>query len=283
MRLSLKQFQIKYFLLVIPFFVLTIFIKSLRWFYIIKIQGIRLSLFKSYLYYSASIFWGIITPGRLGEAIKIFYLKSHAVSAGKAALGVLIDRGMDLFFLTVLSVAGIMVILNYFSYTIFAMIILCMIFLLIITYWNKSIIANKIIKFLLFVIPNKYKDKVDLFMNEAKMDLLLFSWPKWIIITILTVLAWTCNIIPLYILGKGLEIMVHPSMLITAIFLSFSISMLPISFNGVGTRDAFLILYLGKAGITEEKAILFSSMFIYMGIVDIFSSYISYTLKDTRC
>lgn len=205
------------------------------------------------------------------------------MSAGKAALGVLIDRGMDLFFLTVLSVAGIMVILNYFSYTIFAMIILCMIFLLIITYWNKSIIANKIIKFLLFVIPNKYKDKVDLFMNEAKMDLLLFSWPKWIIITILTVLAWTCNIIPLYILGKGLEIMVHPSMLITAIFLSFSISMLPISFNGVGTRDAFLILYLGKAGITEEKAILFSSMFIYMGIVDIFSSYISYTLKDTRC
>jgi len=101
-------------------------------------------------------------------------------------------------------------------------------------------------------------------------------------VTVFTSLSWISYVIPLYILGRGLGLQVSYSVLITAILLSSAISMLPVSIAGIGTRDGFLILYLGQAGVSKEVSILFSAMFIYMNIIAIVAGYLAYIQKDVK-
>ncbi|MEE9194063.1 MAG: lysylphosphatidylglycerol synthase transmembrane domain-containing protein [Thermodesulfobacteriota bacterium] len=275
---SFRELHIKCLFLSAPFFICTIWIKSLRWLYMVRIQGIKLFKWQAFMYYAAAMFWGVVTPGRAGEGIKIFYLKEHGVTSGKATLSVILDRIFDVFFLVIFSIAGIMVVQNVFSWSINVVFIFCFILL----FWNWKVIFRKIKRPILFITPKKYKENVNIFFNEASADLPLFSLRKMLGVTVFTSLSWISYVIPLYILGRGLGLQVSYSVLITAILLSSAISMLPVSIAGIGTRDGFLILYLGQAGVSKEVSILFSAMFIYMNIIAIVVGYLAYIQKDVK-
>ena len=66
---------------VVIIFILT---KSYRWKAIVGMQGIRISLKDAALVYTASLYLGIITPGRVGDFAKSIYLANSGASAGKA-------------------------------------------------------------------------------------------------------------------------------------------------------------------------------------------------------
>ena len=72
------------------------FIKSVRWNYIKHIQSINYSIKDSFIMYCAGILMGIMTPGRLGELAKIFYIKKDGYSYGKSALSIIFDRIFDI-------------------------------------------------------------------------------------------------------------------------------------------------------------------------------------------
>jgi len=63
-------------------------------------------------YYAASLFWGIITPDRIGEAAKIIYLKKKGVSVGRGDLSVVLDRLLDLSLLLLLTFFGISIVFH---------------------------------------------------------------------------------------------------------------------------------------------------------------------------
>jgi uncharacterized protein (TIRG00374 family) len=228
----------------------------------IRTQGIKLSEWQAFTYYAASMFCGIVTPGRVGEAIKIFYLTENGITSGRATLSVVLDRLFDVFFLILCSLAGIMVILNFFSWSVFVGLTICAVLLFVILFWKKIAILQTIKKSIFVLIPGKYKERVNVFFKEAESDLPLFSLWKVFGISVFSVLSLICYVIPLYILGRGIYLQASPPVLILAILLSSAISMLPISVGGIGTRDGFLILYLGQAGVSKEVALLFSFMFV---------------------
>lgn len=84
------------------------FIKSLRWNQLLKQQKIIYPAFDTFQIYISSIFIGFITPGRLGEFIKVVYVKSDkGISLSKGMSSVLIDRLCDLYLLIFLGLLGI--------------------------------------------------------------------------------------------------------------------------------------------------------------------------------
>ena len=101
-----KQLNTAYLLLALPLFTATITLKSIRWNFLLKIQEIRIPALVAFRYYAASIFWGIITPGRIGEAAKIVYLKKREISAGRSGLSVALDRLLDVSSLLLLASVG---------------------------------------------------------------------------------------------------------------------------------------------------------------------------------
>ena len=85
-----------------------LFIKSCRWNILLKQQAINYSFVQSFLVYISSLYVGFITPGRVGEFMKVLYLKSDkGISISKGFSSVLADRLFDMYLLIILSFIGI--------------------------------------------------------------------------------------------------------------------------------------------------------------------------------
>jgi uncharacterized protein (TIRG00374 family) len=85
-----------------------IILKTCRWRVLLGEAGINLPLIAASRAYAAGVFLGCLTPGRLGEFLKVVYVtQSSGVGTGKALPSVLIDRLYDLYFLFVLGLIGL--------------------------------------------------------------------------------------------------------------------------------------------------------------------------------
>ena len=140
---------------------LVLFIKSFRWRYILKNQDIFISQLEAYSIYSASAYFGIITPGRIGDFLRVFYLKkNYNIDIIRGLPSIIFDRIQDIYFLLFLFSVGIWKynILGWFT-NYFYVIILFIVFLPL-NLFNENF-SKKIILFILKVIAlKKYKLKI---------------------------------------------------------------------------------------------------------------------------
>ena len=60
-----------------------------------SIQGIKYSIIETFIIYMSALYIGFVTPGRLGEFVKVIYVNDKNVSYGKGFSSVLIDRFFD--------------------------------------------------------------------------------------------------------------------------------------------------------------------------------------------
>ena len=74
-------------------------LKSLRWRRILSAQNIELSFRNSYWMYLSALFWGLATPGRVGDFSKAWYLQRLGHKGGAAVACSLLDRMLDTAFL----------------------------------------------------------------------------------------------------------------------------------------------------------------------------------------
>jgi uncharacterized membrane protein YbhN (UPF0104 family) len=82
-------------------------VKALRWHYLLKAQGISFPLGQAAAAYFSTYYVGIVTPGRAGEFLKVFYLRSRtSASFGSAMVSVLFDRFLDIVLLVALAASG---------------------------------------------------------------------------------------------------------------------------------------------------------------------------------
>ena len=92
------------FLLNIPM----VYLKSYRWKKILSNQGIYITSHKSFSYYISSLYLGFITPGRVGEISRLYYLKKDYTKKnyGELLSSVVLDRLFDLYLLVILTIIG---------------------------------------------------------------------------------------------------------------------------------------------------------------------------------
>jgi uncharacterized protein (TIRG00374 family) len=83
-------------------------IKAFRWWTFLRSQRIRLGYGTALASYFSALLVGFLTPGRIGEMVKVVTLKHHAgVSYARGFSSVVADRLFDLWLLMVLGLAGI--------------------------------------------------------------------------------------------------------------------------------------------------------------------------------
>ena len=71
-------------------------LKSLRWRAILGAQDISYSFGGILEMYWSGLFLSVVTPGRLGDLVRVAYLKEDGIAIGRAAVGVVVDRLLDL-------------------------------------------------------------------------------------------------------------------------------------------------------------------------------------------
>ena len=247
-------------------------LRAWRWQLLMKCQNINYTLKDSFLIYMVGLYMGVITPGRLGDFIKVLYLRKDRYSWGQSILSVLSDRLFDLISLFLLGYAGLFIFSTLFEhgFRVITFYIICTI-LLVIVFLSKKTIISKFIQILFKkIIPASYKNDVgetarDFYKNLKLIDInvLLFS-------SVATLLAWFVYYTQIYLVTLSLAIPVSFWYLATCITISAMLTLLPISISGIGTRDATLIIMFSYVGVDSESAIALSFMILIMYIINAF-------------
>ena len=268
-------------LIVILLHIPVLLIKAGKWKVLIKSYDIGISWNKALSSWLIGFFIGIITPGRLGDFTRAYYIKDK-ISFGRGTTTVIVDRIIDLFVLFSLAIFGIIFLfytrtldLTYLSLaTIF--IILFILFISAIFLFIREGLTKKLFKpFFNRFVPKRYKSKINFTFNEFYRGLYILRDKKRSVLISLTIsyIGFLIVIFQYYILALALGINeLYFSFIFSIIPIIILLDTLPISFSGIGTRDAALIIFLGLVGASPETAVsfsllvLFSSYFI-VGIV----------------
>lgn len=249
-------------LLFIPLLVL----KGMRWQLLMNAQNIEYSLKNSTIMYAAAMYIGALTPGRIGDFIKIFYLKEDNHPFGKAFATVLLDRLFDLVSLFLLGYAGMLLFVTLFER---AIIILSCIFagtvLLIIFFLHKKDFSMGILEYISSnFIPERYRDSANTGFSDLYNGIKTLNANQFVLATFITFFGWLIYFITMYLLALSIDITIPFLYLATCVSISAVITLIPISISGIGTRDATLIILFSYLGLSKESAIAFSMMILIM-------------------
>lgn len=269
-------------LLLIPI----LFLKSCRWRYFLKVQGIDYSIKDSFMAYLGGLYAGIITPGKLGEAIKAVYLKQEkGISLGRGLSSVFLDRLFDLYILIIISCIW----LWFFSgikNTQFVLVIFITIFLLIPFFLllNRSL-SNKtgriIYKSMISRLDEKFLE------GQAKEFLSTFkkiTIHKVYLPLIFTIGAYLVYFYQSYLLAQLALIGISYTNVVFFVSITSLGSILPVTVLGLGTRELSLIYLFSLIGLKAEHAVVYSfllffSFYVVTGVL----AWIGWFIKGRVC
>ncbi|MDP2925986.1 MAG: lysylphosphatidylglycerol synthase transmembrane domain-containing protein [Nanoarchaeota archaeon] len=242
-------------LIILSFFVVFVLLllQTLKWFVIAIKQGIDLSFKDAFKINFITNFYGFITPSRLGTVLRAEYLKKYTPNIGKGLCNFVLDKALDLLSLVTLVILFSFIFKNKFSFLPINLFIVIFIGLISLTFifLNKER-ARIILKvFYKKLIPNKLKEKTRItfdsfYENMPKKRYFLFFFA-------LNIFTWVILYLVTYIIGVALGIELSFIYYLAIFPISALISMLPISINGIGTREVVLISLFSLFGVPAAK------------------------------
>ena len=278
-RLDLEAFflalkKINYSLLILAMLLTLpiILCKAWRWNYLKKNQGINYKLSGSFLMYGVSMAIGLLTPGRIGEVSKIAYLKNDGCSTGQSLVSVVMDRLLDLLFLMFFGYLGIIFFFGFFEkitliYSIIIFSIIGLVFII-----KKRLYYKLIKKIFSIIIPQKYQKLWRIHFRDFFNGIKSYSKKNYFYCFLITLFSWLIYYLQIYLFAKSIWLIKIPFIyLAIAVTVSGFITLLPVSFLGIGTRETTLILLLSPLAINPERIILLSELilldFLVIGII----------------
>ncbi|MFH0831815.1 MAG: lysylphosphatidylglycerol synthase transmembrane domain-containing protein [archaeon] len=254
---SVQGINYFYIIIALIFLPLVIMLQSLKWKVILDRQKIGIGIAETIKIQLVSIFYGFITPARIGSFIKIAYLQEKIHNLGKSASSVVIDRILDL--LTVLLLAGLgsLFLASKFSkVSVYILIIaLCAAVLTALLLFESR--SRLIFKFVYSrMLPAKIKPKA-----KKSFDNFYNSIPSHLFLLVpfgLSILTWLATYLQVFFVAKSLGISLAYPLLVGMLAISTLFSLLPISIAGLGTREAALVTLLGFFSIPAAKVVTMS-------------------------
>lgn len=270
--------------IIFAFFLTIIYVlmQTWKWDVILKKQGIAVDFYELLKMQLKSIFYGVITPGRLGSFIKALDLKNKInANLGKSISSVLIDRIFDTISVFLLAFAGALFLVNKvlnLSYVVF----LFFIFVLASAYaiFNKNL-TKKILGFFYDrFLPEKFKKDVresfySFYENLPSKRLLVVPF-------IVNFMTWIVAYTGVYVISLALGIEINYFVLITLYSITTVISIIPITVAGIGTREVSLIALFNGFGVSNDKIVALSLLaFLISGIIPALIGFL-FTLKNGK-
>ncbi len=239
------------------FMVIQLVVKSERWRSISKIQNINIPLYSTIRINAVAGVFGMVTPGRLGEFVKIRFVRNYSSNLMDSWIGILIDRLFDLIILFIVGSISLVYLTYLFSIELYSVILSTTIFSLVIILFFKHfnnvfliIVKNLVSKKVFSSIKSQYNKFQKLFLETLK-----YSFNKSFIFTIISFLTQCITSISV-VYSLGLSIPLY--FIAVIISVSTLASLLPISVGGFGTREGIYIFLLRLHGISIESALTFS-------------------------
>jgi uncharacterized protein (TIRG00374 family) len=269
-------------LLALPLTYMVLFIRYYRWYRLSSRQDLCYPFWEGLIIYIASFGFSIITPGRLGELIKVNYLKNIGHRMGVSFFTVISDRVYDIGVMLLFAVPGAIfmvptakeVVLKRTFLCIVIMVALMLLFLAWIALMKKrkTILAERK-NFILKIIDELVSFPI--FVRKL-------GWVGILEAGTLTLVSWFLFFIQHYLFSISFSL--GFSFLQIASIVSFTglVSLLPISVSGLGTRDITLVYIFSQAGLSSEKALLFSGCMLLTIVFYGLGSFLAWELPGIK-
>ena len=252
----------------------TVTMKSMKWKALVEIYSRGFPLKSALKAWLMGFSLSMVTPARVGDVSRAYYIKQR-IGFGKGLATVIIDRVIDIGILFCLAISGLAIFMSFFFEQSGILLIISALFMLFVLAVYAST-KKGFVRFLLkplfkrFVPEGRKSDLNEGFhefyrglshMRKSRRSLLLavaigFS-------------AWLMNVIFYYLLCLSIGIDTSYLFLLSVMPIVALLDTLPISFSGLGTRDAALILFFSFAAIGKEYAVSLSFLILVFGYLSI--------------
>lgn len=230
--------------------------KAWRWQIILHDLNISISLGEAVRLYALGLGAGMMTPGQVGDAVKVAYLRERGL--GRAVLSVLLDRLWDVLVLLLLAGSGAFLYWQQFEGEWLAIGLLGAG-----TAALLAISASPGAQRLLLKILSRLRRSEAVAFDPVQLS------PLQIVRQFsLTLLATAVVYTRYYLITSALNVHLAPIPFVAAMSLATVAALLPISISGLGARDATLLLIAGSIGITREQALGVSALILFLSVVN---------------
>ena len=236
-----------------------ILIKTYRWQGIMRSQEIYLRFTPALLVYFGSLFIGFITPGRLGELVKVVHVtRDCGVSSSRAFSGVLADRLFDVYALLVIGGAGLLALSTRGADKLEIGIAALLAVLPLVLFINARTFGwiQRIGSRLTGLGRTVFA--AGSWLQDMRHSLRRLTWRQLLSGVVLTLIVTAIFLSQAYLLARALDVPASFDEVFYATALGSLASLVPISIAGLGTREATIVGYLGTVGVDAEVALTFS-------------------------
>jgi len=258
------------------FMILHVVIKFLRYQYILLQQLVENSFLKTVHFSLAAIYLSFVTPGRIGEISKAYFIhKASGARLNKLLAGSLMDRFFDVYALFLTAIFGLAVINPFMKHSSFVILFLIAMALTPFIFLSKSV-RKKLINFGGWV--QRKITRADTWSDHLRfifsaIDLLLNRKLLWGFAA--TLIAYAFFFGSCYCMSLSLDIPLPYYKIAFFIACANILSFLPISFAGIGTREASLVYLFSIENLSSESALAFSTLvfsftYLLFGVIGFF-------------
>ena len=237
---NFKNMNLLYFAVSLLFFVPQTYVSAKRWQWILDPQCI-ISLWKSATLILASSTLNVVLPSKVGDFAKALFLKrSDGLELSKGFSLTFIEKILDVAGLCVVLLVGAIFIAN--GNSIVRLSIGFSFFIITLTIFMFSYDMRKL-KLNWLGSKIGLEERLSAFLDEWQRSVSTQRKDKerFMMILAFTIVLWFLHIGQIYLFFLSLNSAVSPTVVFTYVPLSIFVGLIPISFGGIGTRDAALI------------------------------------------
>lgn len=249
---------------------IAIVLKSLKWKIIVNSVKPEFSLRQSVVAFFVGFSFATITPAKLGDFIKVFYITDENCSLGKSLSTIVIDRLIDIILLFSIALIGIYGFSVFYQIDILSIGTIILLIAVIIAglyvVLNKPLLSVLLKPFFNIFVPLYLKSKVSLYYDDFFTGLFVFYYDRrrFFSSIFIGIISWIPPFVYGYLLARSIGIDTGILFFILVIPVISLLDLLPISISGIGTRDMALIFLFGLRGISAELAVAFSLLYLFM-------------------
>ena len=204
-------------------------------------------------------------PGRLGEFVRVLYVKRRGYSLGRSAVSVFVDRAQDIVFLLVMGFLGFLFFLSIVVYQVLVLIAAAGALIVLLT--NRRVQRWLYSLFTGFLLPRQFMKGFASNFTDFMKDLRQLR-PKTLVSTsLITVLSWLLHYTFLYLCAQAMGISLSLPYVVFIVSISTIVTTIPVSYLGIGTRDAVFLLLFEQAGLAAESAVAFSMVVLALYLI----------------
>jgi len=268
LNVIIEIFEANVFLLVVSFFlvVLGLVTQTLKWFVIARKQKINVGFAEAFKINFISNFYGFITPSKVGSVIRAEYLKKYNGNIGKGLCNFVLDKILDTSSVIFIVILFSFIFKDKFDVPIGVFTSMFLGFILLTLFF----INKKRSKFVLGVfyrrfIPEKMKDRA-----KGTFESFYENIPAkryFVFFFLLNLVNWIVIYSVSYVIALSLGIDVPFIYFLAIMPIGTLVAMIPVSINGLGTREAVLISLFGLFEISATKIVSMSILTLLIATI----------------